>query len=139
MLIWIIIFYAVNLLDLLTTYLAMKGLPKEDMGNKEMNPIMAPFIHNKKITYTVKFVGVTLLVLLAMKMNIGLQFLQIGTILISLVVVNNALALYMRRKGKLSLGRILTDKMKIPKAIAFFLLIGIYLIISWGIWLLACV
>jgi hypothetical protein len=136
MIIWIVLFYIANLLDILSTYLGMEGLPKERMGEKELNPVMSLFIHSKKASYTFKFGLSTVIVVLVVLRPYMLALLSLCTIMLFFVVGNNILSIYLNKKGKLSPGKFLTERLRFPKALAYLTLITMFLIASVGVYLL---
>lgn len=136
MIIWIVLFYIGNLLDLLSTYWGMRELPKEKMQEKELNPIISLFIHNKKATYIFKFGLATVIVILVIVNSASLTFFKILTIMFLFIVANNISALILTRKGKLSFGKLLTNKLRFPKALAYLTIVGICLFASLGVYLL---
>lgn len=130
MLIWVILFYFANLLDVLTTYLGMKGKTKEEMTEKELNPVVSLFIHNRKATYTFKFALSTVIVVFVVLNPSLLFFLSLITIMLFLVSGGNAITKYLTSKGKMTFGTLLTKKLKLPKFIAYLLILAICLFVS---------
>jgi len=133
MILWIILFYIGNLLDLLSTYSGMRDLPKEEMQKRELNPVMSLFIHNKKASYIFKFGLSTIIVIFVLRNPETQPFLVLLTIMLFFVVGNNFLAYYLTKKKKLSPGKFLTDKCKLPRPIAYLVLLAVYLSASVGV------
>jgi len=130
--IWSLFLIMGNLLDYKTTYRGMENTAPEDMNKKELNPILAPFIHKKKFILILKFSAVAAIIALAYHGS-GLLWLQLVTVWIFIVVLNNIYAVYAHSKGVLSPGQLLIDKLKFPKFLAFIVLNGFYGFISYGI------
>jgi len=136
MILWVILFYLGNLLDILSTYWSMRGLPKEKMQEKELNPIMSRFIHNRKASYTFKFGLTTLIAVLVILNPSMLVFLKLFTLMFFFIVLNNTLAHYLTKKGKLSPGKFLTQKLRFPKFLAYLTILAICLFASLEVYLL---
>lgn len=133
--IWIALFYIGNLFDLLSTYRGMKGLTKEEMKKRELNPIVGQFIHDKKLSYIFKFTFTTLIVVMALRIPGGQMILEIFTILIFLVVGSNLLTTFLRNRKKLTPGMFLTKKLKLPNFLAYLVFLFVTCFFSVLIWM----
>jgi len=136
MILWTVLFYIGNLLDILSTYWGFRGLSKEQMQERELNPIISMFIHKKVATYAFKFGLSTIIVVLVWRTG-ALIPLQLISIMLFLIVANNVSAKLLTDKGKMSFGKVLTTKLRFPKAIAYLAILAILLFTSVGILYLA--
>lgn len=133
--IWSGIFIILNCLDVVSTYSGMANLSPKEMEAKELNPFATKIIPNRKKAWGVKMGMVaTVLVILFNFARVNAVFaLQYLSIVMALVVLNNIHALWAEKHQKLSLGKFFVKRLHIPKAVTYFLLVGIILLLSLGV------
>ena len=136
--IWCVIFTFLNCLDLVTTHAGMHNLPADEMQKKEMNPFMSGIIANRPLSWAIKLAmgGVIVAVsVLARKSDPEEALLVIVALSIALVltIINNVHATWATKHHRLSLGRLLTEKLHFSKTLAYFCLVGSILGLSFVI------
>ena len=135
-LLWATLFMGCNLLDYHTTYSAMKGVSPQEMKEHELNPIAAFIIHKNKLVLALKIiVGVAVITFCFFRMDgDGYSGIKFVAIIFLMAVGNNLYAKWAEDHHKLSPGRFLMEKLKLPnKDVAFFCLLGIIIGIAYGL------
>ena len=132
--VYIGLFILGNYLDYFTTYLGMKGLSPEEMKKRELNVLLHSQMHRKKLIVTIKFLVVGALVGLSIYhfIDTGEVYLALKmiTIFMFLVVANNIHSHWAGKRGKLSFGRFLMTKIKLPKALTFIVVVATFWLIT---------
>lgn len=131
---WSILFVALSCLDLVTTYSAMRGMSPDEMRERELNPLMGRIISNKPLAWAVKLLAAGLILLACfrlMKPEVSLRLITFLSIGLALVVVSNLCASWAQRHQRLSVGRFLMERLGFPRVVAFLLITGTILGISY--------
>ena len=123
-----------NYLDYYTTYLGMENLPPEEMKKRELNVFLDSKIHNKKFILLFKgglgLLLITLCVIQSLKISEVYVGLKVITVLMFVVALGNLYSYLIRKKGKLTPGAFLMKKLRFPKALTYFVLLGIDVLVA---------
>lgn len=124
-------------LDFHTTYMGTKGLSKEELQKRELNPIVKTQIQNKKLVLAAKVTSVSLLLLVISLFPSCIFFLKLLAIFTFLTVANNIQSYWAEKHKKSSdFQTLVLKKLGIPKKFWYLTTLGIKLLIAFGISLL---
>lgn len=118
-----------SILDIVTTYKGMKGYSPEEMGQRELNPFVKSVIGRKWVAVSLKIVSIMPLLACSYYLD-TVVILQVMSLLLFFVVVQNMYAYWAERHGHLSLGLLLVRRWHLSGGIAFWLLVCLMLTIS---------